>query len=132
MEGLNITQSSFSEAMALQRAVASAINKTKIQLNADIIDGAEIDADSLDSIIKMILNVGISKEIEDCLFVCSERVTYKNEKVNRDFFEKIENRALYYPIMFEVAKENLSPFFANLGSVLSDITKNLPGNRKQK
>lgn len=128
MEGLHITPSSFSDAMALQRAVAFALTKSSIQINTGILDGEDIDAGSLDTIIKMILQVGISEEIERCLFVCAERVLYKSAKVDRDFFEPVENRELYYPIMLEIARVNLAPFFKKISSTLTGlIGKNIKG-----
>lgn len=126
---LKITESSFSEAMALEKAIASSLKNRNINLDgisSDIIkvkDG-KLDKSSFDlskasgiisTIIQSVLTIACSDEIEICLFKCAERAVFGGEKVNRDFFEKPENRQYYYPIMSKVVAVNVGPFFKSVG-----------------
>ncbi len=113
---LLITPASFSEAMALQKAIGRALKGTKLELPANAV--AEISPDTFGDIIGAILGVATSDEVEAALFACSERALYgpNKVKVDRDFFEQVENRELYYPIMVEVIKANVGPFFKGLAS----------------
>lgn len=122
---LKITESSLSEAMALEKAIAASLKNRNINLDgisSDIVkmgkDG-KIDRSSLDlskasgiisTIIQSVLTVACSDEIENCLFTCAERAVFNGSKVDRDFFENTENRQYYYPIMSEVIAVNVGPF----------------------
>ena len=117
----------FEDAMELQEAVADALKGAKLDLNGvseALANGGDIlEADvgklsgPLESIIGMALSVITSKRVKQALFKCCETVIVGDDKVNRDFFEKVENRELYYPIMMEVVKVNLGPFFKRIGSL---------------
>ena len=65
----------------------------------------------------MALSVITSKRVKDALFKCAEKALVGADKVDRSFFESVENREFYYPIMTEVIKVNLGPFFKSLGSL---------------
>lgn len=125
MDGLKITLASFDKAMDLQEAVGNAIKNSQLTLDikADKKDimKSDISSDSIGSILKTLIGVGVSREVKECIFKCAETTLYNNEKVNKDFFEKEENRKLYYPIMFEIAKANLDPFMSGLFSMLNQM-----------
>lgn len=131
---LRITPGSMAEAMALLRAITSAVTKSGIDLGGmDVsqkISEMEISEDSFGNILRNILDVATDRNVENCLFACAARAALGTEKINMDFFEKIENRKHYYPIMFEIARVNLSPFFENLGSMLPDITEKIKSYQK--
>lgn len=131
MEGLKITLGSFSEAMALQKAIGRALRGQKLDLqgaSSDIIKRKEdgsIDVASVDlsevggiatTIMNLVLGAACSDEVENCLFACAGRCLIGQDKVDRDYFEKAENRANYYPIMIEIIKANCGPFLKGLGS----------------
>jgi hypothetical protein len=114
----------FEDAMELQEAVAEALKGAKLDL-AGLTDAAKsgniLDTDitelsgPLETIIGMSLSVITSKRVKVALFKCCEKVLLGEDKVNREFFETPENRELYYPIMLEVVKVNLVPFFKKIG-----------------
>lgn len=125
---LTITPSSFSEAMALQVAIGKSLKGNKIDLSGLPEDlSSDVTPDKLSGTVgtlaNLVLSVGTSQEVTDCLFKCAERAVYglSKEKVDREFFEKVENRKLYYPIMIEVIKENVGPFFGGVGSLLQGL-----------
>lgn len=113
---LLVTPGSWSEAMALQKAIGRALKGTKLDLPGDSL--TELSPDSFGDILGAVLSVATSDEVEAALFVCAERSTYGADriKVDRDFFETVENRELYYPIMVEIIKANVGPFFKGLAS----------------
>ena len=116
---LRITPASFSDAQDLQRAVGTAINMNKIKLDGDINDNlldSNVSSETISDIINVIISTAISKEVEAALFKCAERAVLGTAKIDRDFFEPVENREYYYPIMIEILKVNLSPFFKGLSS----------------
>ena len=111
MEGLQITIGSFKEATTLQRAIANALKGNAGNIKLPKSAKEEIDFSGfLDSLLSVISDT----EVENALFACAARSAYKGVKVDRDFFEPKENRELFYPIMLEVAKENLGPFFSGV------------------
>lgn len=118
----------FEDAMELQEAVADALKGAKLDLNGvsdALANGGDIlEADvsklsgPLESIIGMALSVITSKRVKQSLFKCCDKIVLVgDENVNREFFENVDNRELYYPIMMEVVKVNLGPFFKRIGSL---------------
>lgn len=135
---LLITPASFEDAMELQDAVGESLKGTKLDFKgltglgtgngADIL-GADISelAGPLETILGMGLSVITSKRVKAALFKCAEKAIYGDAKVDRDFFENVDNRELYYPIMMEIVKVNLGPFFKKVSSLFTG-----PGNLFQK
>lgn len=127
---LNLQLASFREAKELERAVGKALKSTHIQ--------ADLETDLLSSnvdvgtVISSLLEVVTSKEVEEKLFICAERCLYEKQKINEDFFEPVENRSLYYPIMIEILKANIGPFIESLVTMLPGLLKNREEDQKQK
>lgn len=128
---LKITPASFEEAINLKNAIGKAIKTGKINVDIDKIDiedldNIEIPSETIGDIINAVLAVGISKEIEKCFFDCAKRAMIDNTEkdlINRDFFENVDNRQYYYPIMIEIIKVNVLPFFKGLFSDAGGIGK---------
>ena len=129
MKGLKITPASFEEALELNDSVSEALAERDININPDVFSG-DIDGKSIGSIFKIVLSLSKSKRVRIALFACAERAAYKDQRVDADFFEEVKNRPLYYPIMLEVLKVNLGPFFENLIGSFQNL--DLAGIVKQK
>lgn len=122
---LLITPAAFEDAMELQDAVGNALKGAKLDLkgldNVDASKLLETDVSTLsgplESIIGMALSVVTSKPVRAALFKCCEKAVYGEDRVTREFFEAEANRELYYPIMVEVVKVNLGPFFRKVSSL---------------
>jgi hypothetical protein len=118
---LKITAGSFAEASALKKAIGQALKGTKFSMPS-FVNGPDgkIDLEKSDidiaGLIDLVLGVAVSEEVEAALFECSARAILGTEKIDRDFFEKVENRELYYPIMVEIIKVNVGPFLKGLAS----------------
>lgn len=125
---LTITPAGFADVFALKRALALALKRDGINLN---LSGFSINTENpgaseigdIGGILDSVLEVATDPDVQKWLFQCCERVVFDKNKVNKDFFEEVDNRQYYYPIMIEVIKVNLSPFFGKLGSLFA----NLPG-----
>ena len=120
-EELLITLGSFQEGMSLFKAVARALKGNKIDLPENVT--ADVTGNQIGSILDLILSVISDDEIESCLFECAKRcvIGKGRDKIDREYFDKAENRPKYIPVMLEVAKANLSPFTQGL-------TSNLPAD----
>jgi hypothetical protein len=111
---LRITAGSFADAMALQKAIGRALKGSKLELPESMT--VDMAPDKLGDIIGAVLGVATSDEVEACLFACSARAVLGQDKIDRDFFENVDNRELYYPIMVEIIKVNVGPFIKGLAS----------------
>jgi len=118
----------FEDADELQTAIMEGLKGSKIDLSGlseALAEGENIlEADigkmsgPIESIIGMALSVCTSKRVKQALFKCCDKIVLVgDENVNREFFENVDNRELYYPIMMEVVKVNLGPFFKRIGSL---------------
>lgn len=130
---LIVTPASLAEAFRLQKAVSDALRKNGIDLSGVDMEGEkgpEIKEDKIGGIVELILSVATSPDVQASLFQCSERAVFGPEKtkVDFDFFEDVNNRPYYYPIMAYVIKENIGPFFKRLGSLFGmfqSLTENI-------
>jgi hypothetical protein len=127
---LRITPASLSDALALEKAIGRALKGTRLELPETVT--AEVTTDMFSDIIGAVLGVATSDEVEACLFKCAERALVGTVRVDRDFFEDVENRQYYYPIMVEVIKENVGPFFKGLGSQFAAFLPMAGKNQQQK
>lgn len=119
MQGLEITPASFEEAMELQDAVGNALSAKKIDLDFDITGAEEkLNSGDIGTVLQLAISVATDKRVRNSLFTCAKRARYKNQSIDADFFEHKENREKYYPIMIEILKVNLLPFFGGLGGLL--------------
>jgi len=73
-------------------------------------------------IIEKVIQIIIDKNLKTILYQCMERSLYNGQKIVKEVFQPVESRKDYYHVCFHVLLENLAPFFANLGSLLSGIS----------
>jgi len=128
---LEITLGSLDEAMELKRAIGESIQQSNIDISPEVLEG-ELDASAIGSLVRIVLSVGISKRVEQAVFACAKRATWDGERITRDMFEAAEMRGFYYPIMVEVIKANLSPFFSEIGSSFMGLVGSLKQSQEQK
>lgn len=134
---LEITPAPFADALELKRSIGEALNKKKLEisgLNVDLdkLTETEITPDLLGSLLQPVLSLVNSREVERDLMLCAKRALYDNNKIDADFFEDVNNRALYFPIMLEIAKVNIGPFFQGLFSGLKEAKKKATGFLRSK
>lgn len=135
---LRITPASFDDAMNLQKAIGKAINQNRIGIDlnniedADSILNLDFSKEMLGDFLRTAISIGISNDVEQCIFKCAERALIGENKIDKAFFEDVENRKHYYPIVIEIIKVNLSPFFESLFSLFSGVEEKLKSIRKSK
>ena len=135
---IHIEEASFADALALQKALGRALKGQKLDLSgasSDIIkkdSAGNIDVGSTDlsgaggiatTIFNLLLGPACSDEVESAAMSCAKKCYTEpgKEKIDADFFEKLDNRGLYYPIMIEVIKVNCGPFIKGLVSSFGDL-----------
>lgn len=135
---IHIEPASFADAMALQKALGRALKGQKLDLggiSSDIIkkdSAGNVDLASVDlsgaggiatTIFNLLLGPACSDEVEAAVMACAKKCYTEpgKEKIDADFFEKVDNRGLYYPVMIEVIKANCGPFIKGLVSSFGDL-----------
>lgn len=125
---LIITTASFGEVMALKAAIVKALKENGIKVDLSGISFSEEDilkteVGDIGWILEPILTISTDPVIRGLLFKCCERAVFGPEKgkIDTAFFETPENRKYYYPIMTEVIKINILPFFGFASSLFSKL-----------
>ncbi len=130
---LEVTESSFAEAYALEKALISSVKETNLsglQVKKDVFD---MDVDVL---LKSVLVMATSPEVERCLFKCFERATYDGVKISRGLFDDpkigLQIREDFHEICLKVAEVNCLPFLKRIFSVLKTFLQTLNATLKPK
>lgn len=123
---LLVTPASFGDVMALQEVIAKAVKENGIKIDLSSIEFdpnnlEKIDAGDIGWILEPVLTLTTDSTIRKHLFKCAEKAIFNKLKVNEDLFDPPENRKYYYPIMMEVLKVNISPFFGHVNSLFSTL-----------
>lgn len=104
---LEIQLAPFSQASALNKAIAKELKGIKLDLTQDLGDPA---------LIKDLVCVAISsEEIMMAAMECMKRCTYGGQRItSEDSFESEDARGDFYPCCKEVIMENVRPFLKGL------------------
>ena len=138
---LRITPAGFADVMVLKKSISDALRVAGVRVDLsgfsfDFDDPLKSELGDIGSIIEMVMSVATDPKVQTCLFKCCERALWgtgeKSEKITLDFFEAEEHRQYYYPIMIEVLKTNLSPFFLKVGSLFTNLPNLTELFQKQK
>ena len=106
----------FSTGWKLATAVITAFKMQGINLKiGENITATNLLKDNIDGLIGGLLDIITSDYVLGIVFECGKSAIYtKNgvsQKITREAFEPVENRADFMEAMYIVAKENLEPFF---------------------
>lgn len=123
---LEVTMASFAESNLLRKAVMREVETVKVSFEGEgkalkDLFQMEMNDAAINTIKNMLMRLAASDSIEDALWPCLGRATYNRKKIDRDTFEDEAARGDYLVVAKEVLWFNLSPFFKNLGSMLSAI-----------
>lgn len=132
---LKIQESSFINAMALKHNLGKVLNIKELDLNLDIDDPlkTDISTETIGGMLENMISVATDPNIMKSLFKCCEKVVFLDDEIiNESFFNKKENRGLYYPIMLEVLKVNILPFFEKISSMFTGVSGLMGKLQKQK
>lgn len=108
---LTVKPAPFAAARALFKAITAEMKGVPIKADMDVA-----------AVLKDALCIGLaSQDIEDALWPCLERCTYRGPKqgdgdmkIDGDTFEPMERRGDYVQVCMEVARENVDPFVKSL------------------
>lgn len=75
----------------------------------------ELSSGDLNTFKNLVCQLLGSKALRDAIYVCAAKSLYNGQRITRSSFASEEARADFLPVAWEVAKANLSPFFASLG-----------------
>lgn len=131
---LLITPASFKDANYLKKMLCIALKQGGFNFDLSNLNNIENNIEQLlPGLLNIVLSVATSDEVEAALFKCAEKALFDKQKIDIDFFENIDNRQYYYPIMIELIKVNIAPFFKSLNSLLQNLGGLIQGfTQKQK
>ncbi len=120
---LIVNPGTLEEAFDLKAVVFEALQgKANVSFtDSDLVNlfDAEVSGGNVGAILDMLMSVVSSSKVQASLFNLSKRCAIGEGQdkvvITKDFFEPVENRKHYYPIMLEILKANLLPFFQGLG-----------------
>jgi len=125
---VEVTLSDYSTSCDLMKAVLRAIRQggvgSKIPENIQLSDLSKLtnaNLQDLGGFADAVIDVITSKEVEELIFKCMERCTYKDERISRSTFEPEDRRGDFLFIAWEVGKANVRPFGSHLTSGLKNI-----------
>lgn len=132
---LGLQHAPFALACSLRRAVAAELARAQIDLRLDATNltdlkkfmAQEVDFNAIKNILCQLLS---SESLERSLMDCAKSCTLNEVKITPALFEDPTLRGDYFPVLWEVAKLNLQPFFENLASQLPALSQNVAGSPK--
>lgn len=99
----------FDDAMQLKAAIGKQLSGHDIDLSK--LTGQSDVKDVFPLVIKAVLSLDSSEDVQEAIFKCLLRCKYNGEKITKHTFENEDARADYYTIVVECLKVNLRPFF---------------------
>lgn len=102
---LRIQLSSFGTGRAMYQAVCEELKSLKLDPEAEVDVNLKKD---------LFLAMMTSKKVESCVWACFEKCLYNESRISEETFEPIEARDDYITLCYEVAKENIAPFWKSL------------------
>lgn len=122
----------FVDCSSLKLALIKALKESgiKIDLSGWNLDGLKTEIGDIsfvtDAALGLLSNTALEKALMTLGKNCVIGDDEKAGKITPEFFEPVENRKFYYPVMGVLLKENLAPFFEGL-SLSSLIPPDLLG-----
>lgn len=123
---LTLNIASWDEADALQQAVIRELIAVQFDMDLKNLFGDDVSSKDINTIKNAVFQIAQSKAVRAALAPCLERCLYNGQKLTlKDTFNSPSARRDFYPVVWEVMKLNLAPFFADL-NLLSLIGSLLP------
>lgn len=130
---LDVTLSSFSVCNKLKNVVVQELESIKFDIGDGKIENlfeSEFGPEAVNTFKNLICRIISSEKIEEAIWPCMDRATYKGVKITRETFENEDARQDYLPVFKEVLWLNLRPFFKSLNSLFSMFQQNITGSPK--
>lgn len=127
---LKVNVAPFIDSIKLVNVVARAFSQRGLNFKID--RETELSFQGLfsknpDAFIKGLMDIVFEEFVMELVFKCAERCIYIQNgvsvKITQDTFESESARNDFYEIMYNIAYENIKPFFKNLLTVLSQTSE---------
>ncbi len=118
-----VNPSSFENVMRLKNSIFKAAKKEGMDFNA--FTGKKSSEIEIDSFFELAMAIDSDTDVNDALMACLLSCTYNSEKITPKTFEPVKARQDYYPVVLSCLRENLTPFFKGLISVLKEVGQQL-------
>lgn len=112
----------FGKAKRLFKAIANELKQVEIELES--LDLKTLGGKDINAFKNAIMQLIGSDALEAAFWDCAVHSTLNSEKITERVFDPEDARSDYLPVVWEVIRHGLSPFFKNLS--LSSLT---PGNQ---
>lgn len=129
------------ECTSLKIALVKALKAEGIKLDVsgwDFSKGSSTEIGDIGGILDVVLGVIADEGLEKVLYKLGAKCLIgSNEnavKIDMDFFEPVENRKYYFPVMGIILKENLAPFIEGLSLeslIPSGLIEKVLGSKSQ-
>ena len=135
---LVIQPSSFANTMSLKYHIGKALSMKDLDIGSVKINEvdplkSDVGSETIGMLLENAISVATDPKVMASLFKCCEKVVMlDNDLINESFFNKIENRGYYYPIMIEVIKVNIMPFFDKISSMFTEAGELMAKLQKSK
>lgn len=125
---LQIQLGSFALGTRLLKTVAKTL--AEVEIDFELSDLKDIGSKDINTLKNVLLALIASESVERDTMECAKKCLYNKERIVTDTFEPETARADYLPVMVEVIKANLRPFFSGLD--LSSLTSSKPTSPAQR
>lgn len=109
---LTIGIAPFSSGTRLLKTVAAEL--ARVQIDFDLSSLQDIGSKDINTLKNAILQLLASDAVEAALMKCAEKSHYNSQTITAETFTTETARVDYLPVMVEVMKANLRPFFSGL------------------
>ncbi len=119
---LTVSLAPFADANRLLKAIARELALVSFDLGD--LDLKEISGKDINVLKNAVFQLLQSDAVESAVMKCAEKCLYNNQRITSETFAAETDRPAYLPVVWEVIRANLSPFFAGLD--LSSLTSARP------
>ena len=129
------------ECTVLKLAFIKALKGEGIKLDIsgwDFSQGSKTEIGDIGGIADIILGILGNEDLEKALYTLGKKCLIGSDEnasaITVDFFEEVENRKYYFPVMIAILKANLAPFIAGLSLeslIPSDLIGKILGSKSQ-
>lgn len=116
---LVVTIASFKEGNHLLKTLARELKGVDLEMDLSPDTFKNIGDKDVNSLKNLVLQLLQSEAVEAAVMACAKRCLYNQQRITDQTFEPVEARPDFLPVVWEVMKANLRPFFSGLASLFS-------------
>lgn len=110
---LELDYTSYNTTFNFIQNLARVIKKDLPNFNLDLanLNDKDLMANIFSVLPNIILNAVMDNQFIQSIFDCADNSKINDERINKEYFEDVNNRKDFFLTLFNVAKYNLTPFF---------------------